>query len=193
MRRNKPYCIYRTLLTSDKRLLLRALGGYLQSTDATVLGIAKNIEDTAKDAKFAIGSLDSKVDVEFIAQDQWRREDAARRQKEDDLRAGKGAIVIFCFKGQNRCSDLQTNIVEKRREALKCLYPAAYDINHLETINRRQEGTGSWFLSSPEFQEFIDPQKPDPPQLWAHGNGRYTSLSLLLTSIMADFVISGSG
>lgn len=103
--------------------------------------------------------------------------------------------MLFCYKGQNRGSDLQTGIARKRQEALEWFYPAAYDTKHLETINRRQEGTGSWFLNSPEFQEFIDPKKPNPSQLWAHGNGKRNNLSLLelLRSVMADFVISWSG
>lgn len=89
--KNKPsFPVYLLNCANDRsRLLLRALEGYLQSTDAAVLGISKNIGEAAKDAKLAIQSLDSKVDIESVAQDQWRKKDAARKQKEDDLRHGK--------------------------------------------------------------------------------------------------------
>ncbi|KAF4466483.1 ankyrin repeat [Fusarium albosuccineum] len=44
----------------------------------------------------------------------------------------------------------------KRKEFLELLSPGDYTLKYHDSINRRQPGTGEWFLESPEYQDWVN-------------------------------------
>ncbi len=58
--------------------------------------------------------------------------------------------------------------MRKRAEVLTWLYSVDYESRHVDIQSRRMEGTGTWFLETPEFEKWLA-GKSIPRLLWGKG------------------------
>lgn len=78
---------------------------------------------------------------------------------------------------------------KERRSIAKWLTPVNYAVQQSDLINRRQEGTGTWFLESKEFQLWLT-QPREHPTLFCPGipgAGKSMITSILIAYLQAHF------
>lgn len=69
---------------------------------------------------------------------------------------------------------------ESQEKLLNWLFPGPFNGVHVEISQRRVEGTGKWFLETPEFQEWTSGRE-GTQLLWGYGIRTYWHKSSFLS------------
>lgn len=152
------------MLIPFRRTILLEVERYIRSIGQDI----RDLQIVAAEANTKLDDINADQNKHLQLAEDWHLEtstrlmglhsnvDLARREIVDGKQANTAATASIQT-SLDRQDALRHE--EERRSILNWIAPAAYATQHKDIIDRRQDGTGEWFIQSPEYQNWITSEK----------------------------------